>query len=150
MKKCAHVTEVRDWYAYFSNFTVCKNMVWVVPSLCGKVEGYGQPCLTFGQVGAVQLIRCRSSGMAGIGSHQPWVVTTGSNGVSHVSSMAMDSPFLYEKALWLNGCGQKREVIGSRYGGTTERGQMVRIPLGVEQLHAVKVHEVNEVHQGNL
>ena len=99
MKKCAHVTEVRYRYAYFSDFAVCKNMVWVVARLCRNIEGNGQPCLAFGQVGAVQLIRCRSSGMAGIGSHQPWVVATGSYGVSHVSSMAMDSPFLYEKAL---------------------------------------------------
>ena len=99
MKKCAHVSEVSNRYAYFSNFTVCKNMVRVIPSLCRKVESNGQPCLALGQVGAVQLIRCRSSGMAGIGSHQPWVVATGSNGVSHVSSMAMYSPFLYGKAL---------------------------------------------------
>ena len=115
MKKCAHVPEVSNRYAYFSNFTVCKNMVWVIPSLCGKVESNGQPCLALGQVRAVQLIRCRSSGMAGIGSHQPWVVATGSYGVSHVSSMAMYSPFLYEKTLRLNGCGQKREVIGPGY-----------------------------------
>ena len=38
MKKCAHVPEVSNRYAYFSNFTVCKNMVWVVTRLCGKVE----------------------------------------------------------------------------------------------------------------
>ena len=120
MKKCAHVPEVSNRYAYFSNFTVCKNMVWVIPSLCGKVESNGQPCLALGQVGAVQLIRCRSSGMAGIGSHQPWVVATRSYGVSHVSSMAMYSPFLYEKALWLNGCGQKCEVIGPGHGQTAE------------------------------
>ena len=120
MKKCAHVSEVRNWYAYFSNFTVCKNMVRVIPSLCGKVESNGQPCLALGQVRAVQLIRCRSSGMAGIGSHQPWVVATGSYGVSHVSSMAMYSAFLYEKDLWLNGCGQKREVIGPSHGRTAE------------------------------
>ena len=105
MKKCAHVPEVSNGYAYFSDFTVCKNMVWVVARLCRKIEGNGQTCLAFGQVGAVQLIRCRSSGMAGIGSHQPWVVATGGIGVSHVSSMAMYSPILYEKALWLNGCG---------------------------------------------
>ena len=120
MKKCAHVSEVRDWHAYFSDFTVCKNMVWVVPSLCGKVEGNGQPCLALGQVGAVQLIRCRSSGMAGIGSHQPWVVATGSYGVSHVSSMAMYSPILYEKVLRLNGFGQKCEVIGPSHGHTAK------------------------------
>ena len=120
MKKCAHVSEVRDWHAYFSNFTVCKHMVGIVPSLCGKVEGNGQPCLTFGQVGAVQLIRCRSSGMAGIGSHQPWVVATGSYGVSHVSSMAMYSPILYEKALRLNSRGQKCEVIGPSHGDTAK------------------------------
>ena len=107
MKKCAHVSEVRNWYAHFSDFTVCKNMVWVVPGLCGKVEGNGQPGLALGQVGAVQLIRRRSSGMAGIGSHQPWVVATGGIGVSHASSMAMYSPILYEKTLRLNGCGQK-------------------------------------------
>ena len=150
MKKCAHVPKVCNGHAYFSDFTVCKNMVWVVPGLCGKVESDGQPCLTFGQVGAVQLIRCRSSGMAGIGSHQPWVVATGSIGVSHASSMAMYSPFLYETGLWLNGCGQKCEVIGSSHGSTAKRGQMVRIPLGVEQLHAVQVHEVNEMHQCHL
>ena len=120
MKKGAHVSEMRNGYAYFSNFTVCKNMVWVVPSLCWKIEGNGQPCLTFGQVGAVQLIRCRSSGMAGIGSHQPWVVATGSIGVSHASSMAMYSPILYEKALRLNGCGQKCEVIGPGHGDTAK------------------------------
>jgi len=120
MKKRAHVSEVRNRHAYFSDFTVCKNMVWVVPSLSRKVESNGQPCLALGQVGAVQLIRRRSSGMAGIGSHQPWVVTTGSYGVSHVSSMAMYSPFLYEKALWLNGCGQKREVIGPGHGHTAK------------------------------
>ena len=39
MKKCAHVPEVSNGYAYFSDFTVRENMVWVVPSLCGKVEG---------------------------------------------------------------------------------------------------------------
>ena len=120
MKKCAHVSEVRDWHAYFSNFTVCKHMVRVVPSLCGKVEGNGQPCLALGQVGAVQLIRSRSSGMAGIGSHQPWVVATGSYGVSHVSSMAMYSPILYEKVLRLNGFGQKCEVIGPSHGHTAK------------------------------
>ena len=120
MKKCAHVSEMRNGYAYFSNFTVCKNMVWVVSSLCGKVECNGQPCLTFGQVCAVQLIRCRSSGMAGIGSHQPWVVATGSYGVSHVSSMAMYSAILYEMALWLNGRGQKCEVIGPSHGHTAK------------------------------
>ena len=120
MKKCAHVPEVSNRYAYFSNFTVCKNMVWVIPSLCGKVESNGQPCLALGQVGAVQLIRCRSSGMAGIGSHQPWVVATGSYGVSHVSSMAMYSPFLYEKALRLNSGGQKCEVIGPCHGRTAK------------------------------
>ena len=38
MKKSAHVPEVSNWYAYFSDFTVCKNMVWVVTRLCGKVE----------------------------------------------------------------------------------------------------------------
>ena len=38
MKKCAHVPEVSNGYAYFSDFTVCKNMVWVVTRLCGKVE----------------------------------------------------------------------------------------------------------------
>ena len=120
MKKCAHVPEVSNWYAYFSDFTVCKNMVWVVPSLCGKVEGNGKPCLALGQVGAVQLIRCRSSGMAGIGAHQPWVVATGGIGVSHASSMAMYSPILYEKALRLNGCGQKSEVIGPSHGHTAK------------------------------
>ena len=116
MKKCAHVSEMRNGYAYFSNFTVCKNMVWVISRLCRKIECNGQPCLTFGQVGAVQLIRCRSSGMAGIGTHQPWVVATGSIGVSHASSMAMYSPILYEKGLGLNGCGQKCEVISPSHG----------------------------------
>ena len=120
MKKCAHVSEVRDWHAYFSDFTVCKNMVWVVPGLCGQVECNGQSRLALGQVGAVQLIRCCCSGMAGIGSHQPWVVTTGSYGVSHVSSMAMYSPFLYEKALRLNSRGQKCEVIGPSHGDTAK------------------------------
>jgi hypothetical protein len=114
------VPEVSNWYAYFSDFTVCKNMVWVVPSLCRKVEGNRQPCLTFGQVGAIQLIRRRSSGMAGIGSHQPWVVATGGIGVSHVSSMAMYSPILYEKGLWLNGYGQKCEVISPSHGHTAK------------------------------
>ena len=120
MKKSAHVPEVSNWYPYFSDFTVCKNMVWVISSLCGKVECNGQPRLALGQVGAVQLIRCRSSGMAGIGSHQPWVVATGSYGVSHVSSMAMYSAILYEKALRLNGRGQKCEVISPGHGHTAK------------------------------
>ena len=96
------MSEVRDGHADLANLATRHLVVRVITRLGGQVERDRQAGLALGQVGAVELVGCRSSGMAGIGPHHPRAIAFtrfwdigGRHGrrIAHVESLVGVEPF---------------------------------------------------------
>ena len=75
VEELLHVAEVRHRDADLAHLPRRLGRVGVVPRLGRQVEGDGEPGLSLGEVGAVQLVGGARGGMARVGAHHPRRVT---------------------------------------------------------------------------
>jgi hypothetical protein len=69
-----HVSEVRDWNAYFTDFASGKFVVRVVARLGRKIEGDREARLPLSQVFLIECVRLGCGRVSGIGPEQPRLV----------------------------------------------------------------------------
>ena len=70
----AHVAKVADGNADFADFAFGQNVIAVIPGLGRQIEGYGKPCLPFGQVAPIKRVGGGCRGVPGVGPKQPGAV----------------------------------------------------------------------------
>ena len=68
-----HVAQMRHGDADLANLACRAGVIAVIAGLGGQIEGHGQARLTLGKVPAIQRVRSRGCGMAGIGAEKPGI-----------------------------------------------------------------------------